>query len=89
MLITIIDKFIESQFNFLNDYISRYKFDKKNFVSYYNKIIETIDYSSIYSQVNNDKNKKKISNVIEKYILYYLLLRLNINDDKESNEPNS
>ena len=89
MLITIIDKFIESQFNFLNDYISRYKLDKKNFVSYYNKNVDTIDYSSIYSQINNDKNKKKVSNVIEKYVLYYLLLRLNIRDDEESNEPNN
>ena len=57
MLITDIDKFIESQFNFLNDYISRYKLDRKNFVNYYNKIVDTIDYSSIYSQINNDKNK--------------------------------
>jgi len=89
MLITIIDKFIESQFNFLNDYISRYKLDKKNFVGYYDKIIDTINYSTIYSQINNDKNKKKISNVIEKYILYYLLLRLNISDDEKSNEPNN
>ena len=89
MLITIIDKFIESQFNFLNDYISRYKFDKKNFLLYYDNFVKTIDYSSIYSQINNDKNKKKVSNVIEKYILYYLLLKLQIIDDEQSNEPNN
>jgi len=94
MLISIIDKFIESQFNFLNDYISRYKFNKNlkkdtnDFIIYYNKFIETIDYSSIYSHINNDKNKKKVTTVIEKYMLYYILLRICIKENEENEEFN-
>ena len=92
MLITIIDTFIESQFNFLNDYISRYKFkknlkkDTNEFVTYYDKFVGEINYENVYSHINNDKNKKKVSIVIEKYILYYLLLRICINEDEQSNE---
>lgn len=92
MLITIIDTFIESQFNFFNDYISRYKFNKSlkkdtnDFVKYYNKFVDTLNYTDIFTHINNDKNQKKVVNIIEKYMLYYVLLRICVNDDKENEQ---
>jgi len=92
MLITNIDKFIDVQFNLLNDYISRFKFNKSlkkdsnDFLKYFDKFLNTIDYSSIYSQISNDKYKKTINSLIEKYMLYYILLRFGINEENENNE---
>ena len=76
MLITDIDKFIESQFNFLRDYISRYKFNKSlkkdisGFVSYYEKFINSIDYSKL------DVNQKKISLTNQSKLLVKIFKKL-------------
>ena len=80
MFITDIDKFIDTQFNFIREYVSKHKYDN-NFISYYNKITNAIDYSKIYKNINNDQNKKKIRSIIEKYSLFYLLLYLGIIED--------
>jgi hypothetical protein len=88
MLITDIDKFIENQLNLLREY----KFNKpikkdiSSFVSSYEKIINNINYSKIYDLINDDKNKKKITNIIEKYILFYLILRVCLKEDEENVE---
>ena len=85
MLITDIDTFIELQFNNLNDYIDKNKFNKSikkdisAFVNYYEKFINTINYSNIVFA-------EKVRVIIEKYILYYLLLRICINEDLDTIE---
>jgi hypothetical protein len=85
MLITDIDKFIDEQFNLLRDY----KFNKpikknvSDFVTYYEKTVHNINYSKIYDLVTEDKNKKKITLLIEKYILFYLILRICLKEDEE------
>ena len=75
MLITDIDKFIEDQFNLLlgHTFNKPIKKDVAGFVSSYEKIINNINYSKIYDLITDDKNKKKVSQIIEKYILYYLI----------------
>jgi len=92
MLITDIDTFIELQLNLLNDYIIKNKFNKnlkkdvEGFVIYYEKFINTINYSKVFSLINDDKNKKIIQNIVEKYALYYLLLKICIDEDVKNIE---
>jgi hypothetical protein len=88
MLITDIDKFIEDQFNLLlgHTFNKPIKKDVAGFVSSYEKIINNINYSKIYDLITDDKNKKKVSQIIEKYILYYLILRSCLKDDNEDVE---
>jgi hypothetical protein len=86
MLITDIDKFIENQFTLLRDY----KFNKpikkeiSSFVSSYEKIINNINYSKIYDLITDDKNKKRVTVIIEKYILFYLILIICLNEDEQN-----
>jgi len=94
MFINEIDKFIDIQFNFIKDYVTRYKFNKilkkdsVAFIQYYNKLINNteIDYTEIFQNIQNDKHKIKIRNIIEKYILFYLLLFFGIQEDDFNNE---
>lgn len=88
MLITDIDKFIENQFNLLREY----KFNKpikkdiSSFVSSYEKTINNINYSKIYDMISEDKNKKKVTTIIEKYILFYLILRVCLKEDEDDTD---
>jgi hypothetical protein len=88
MLITDIDKFIELQFNLLreNKFNKPIKKDVTGFVSYYDKIINTINYSKIFELITNDKNKKKVTLIIEKYILFYLITKICLKEDEEDDE---
>jgi hypothetical protein len=88
MLITDIDKFIEDQLNLLREYKFNkpIKKDVSSFVSSYEKITNNINYSKIYDIINEDKNKKKVSVIIEKYILFYLILRVCLKEDEDNVE---
>jgi hypothetical protein len=89
MFINQLDKFIELEFNYTNDYISKNKFDKNLkkdinfFQTYYQKIINKIDYSKIFEYIIDDSNKKKIQIIVEKYVLFYLLLSITLKDDEK------
>jgi hypothetical protein len=90
MFINQLDKFIELEFNYTNDYISKNNFDKNLkkditfFQTYYQKIINKVDYSKIFEYINDDLNKKKIQIIVEKYILFYLLLTICLKDDEKN-----
>ena len=70
MFINQLDKFIELEFNYTNDYISKNKFDKNLkkdvifFQTYYQKIINKINYAKIFEYIIDDSNKKKIQKII-------------------------
>jgi len=86
MFINEIDKYIELQFTLVKSYLDKHKYPKKvkdtgSFIDYYQKIINQVDYSKILKNIKDDKNVVKIRNIIEKYILFYLLLNLCINED--------
>jgi len=86
MFINEIDKYIELQFTLVKSYLDEHKYSKKvkdtgSFIDYYQKIINQIDYSKILKNIKDDKNIVKIRNIIEKYILFYLLLNLCIKED--------
>jgi hypothetical protein len=85
MLITDIDKFIEEQFNLLREhkFNKPLKKDISSFVTFYDKITNNIDYSKIYDLVIEDKNKKKVVQIIQKYVLYYLILNICLNEDEK------
>lgn len=86
MFINEIDKYIELQFTLVKSYLDKHKYPKKvkdtgSFIDYYQKIINQVDYSKILKNIKDDKNVVKIRNIIEKYILFYLLLNLCIKED--------
>jgi len=99
MFINQLDKFIELEFNYTNDYISKNKFNKNLkkdinfFQQYFQKLINNIDYSKIFNYIIDDSNKMKIQKIVEKYVLFYLILTLCIKDDEndklsENNDKN-
>lgn len=86
MFINKIDKFLDSQFNIVKTYLTKNKYKKKikdsgYFLDYYQAIINSISYTNLFKNIKNDKNKTKVRNIIEKYILFYLLLSLAITED--------
>jgi len=92
MFINEIDTFIDLQFNYVKEYGLKHKFTKNLkkdpdlFVQYYTKITELINYTSIFTNIHDDKNKQKVRNIIEKYILFYLLLHVSIHEDNFHDE---
>jgi len=93
MFINKLDKFIELEFYSAYKYILKNKFSKNlkkdKIEEYYLKLINKINYSDIFETIIEDSNKRKIQNIIEKYILFYLILTLCILDDlKVDNENN-
>jgi hypothetical protein len=88
MLITDIDKFIEEQFNSLRDYSFNKPIKKhiSDFITYFEKTVNHINYTKIYDLVTEDKNKKKITLLIEKYVLFYLIIRICLKEDEENIE---
>lgn len=93
MFINQVDKFLESEFKYTYDYISKNVFSKNlkkdTIGEYYQKLINKINYTKLFETITNDSSKRKISNIIEKYVLFYLLLSLCISDDlKVDNENN-
>ena len=92
MFINEIDTFIDLQFNYVKEYGLKHKFTKNlkkdpaAFVQYYEKITDSIDFTNIFSNIHDDKNKQKVRNIIEKYILFYLLLHISIYEDNFHDE---
>jgi hypothetical protein len=87
MFINEIDTFIHTQFNKIKNDAEQYKYKKDTeFIQYYNKIIQKIDYTFINQNITNEKNIQKIQNIIEKYILFYLLLIINTNKNDQNDE---
>ena len=71
MFINEIDTFIHTQFNNIKNDAEQYNYKKESeFIQYYNKIIQKIDYTLIYENISDDKNKQQIQTIIEKYVLY-------------------
>jgi len=87
MFINEIDTFIHTQFNNIINDAEQYNYKKESeLIQFYNKIIQKIDYTLIYENISDDKNKQQIQTIIEKYILFYLLLIININNYDENDE---
>ena len=93
MFINKLDKFIELEFYSAYNYIIKNKFlknlKKDKIEVYYQKLINKINYTDIFETIINDSNKRKIQNIIEKYILFYLILTLCIIDDLKVDNDNN
>ena len=83
MFINQLDKFIELQFNYTNEYIRKNKYN--NNLTYYQKLLNKIEYSKLFENINSDSNKKKIQQIVDKYVLFYAILRINFNHTIKDN----